>query len=207
VGRDGRDFAAAWGPVDVVLREHVPGPPPTIDLVAHRMAWGGTGLRTRGMSAGTMALPAGSRHASRVELTTIVPGGWRFVDDDGAVDEETWWLARTLRWLARCPFRSDVWLGYGNTVQLTPDGVTPIHPSTLFTHVLVLYPLPPPEPVFRHGDRWCGFLLPVFLTTAEAAALRRDGLDALDTFGDPFDYWCQPSRPCSVTGEEPRPRR
>lgn len=194
-------FSDSWGPVTGGLGAASSDPGlPTIELVWHARGDQFMWLRTKGMSALPMSTPLDAGVPNRAELVTAIPDGWNFLSDDGTVDEATWWFGSTLLRLALFPHLQRTWYSMGHTLPLSNDERTPIHPSTLFTSVVFHFTIPPPELRFAVDDTACMFLVPVFLTDAELHRVRREGVEALSSFGPSFSYWFQPSRSCSVTG-------
>ena len=181
------------GPFDEVLHELV-SPDLHIDILPIPPAEGRDYLTlvTMGMGAYPMPVPAEYGKFNRAELAIRLPADWDYHSDK----EEWYWPIRTLKTLARMPYRQSTWLGLYHDV----DFEEPFSPETGLCGVLLDFYDPDLEPLtLENGDRVILYnVIPLYRAEIdyklahEAAAL----LEMLppETVSGPVDV----HRPCAV---------
>ena len=92
-------------------------------------------LVTMGAGAYKMNIPQEykSKVCDRAEYVIFLPKDWNLQSDK----EEDYWPIRMLKTVARLPIRTDDWLFYSHTVELTDDGKT-LAENTKFNSCLLL---------------------------------------------------------------------
>lgn len=120
-------------------------------------------LATSGMSDEPMSVP-GDGYPRRVELLMALPVDWP-VTGPRSTDEEFYWPAHWLRFVARLPHELESWVGLGTTIP-NGDPAEPIA-NTGFIGVMATVPFWMPEEFFEavtpDGESIAFFLLiPVY---------------------------------------------
>ena len=102
--------------------------PPTDELPFYKLV-------TMGAGAYKMNLPneLKSEVCDRAEYVIFLPEDWDIQSDK----EEDYWPIRMLKTIARLPIRSDDWLCYSHTVNLTDEG-SPVAENTKFNSCVLL---------------------------------------------------------------------
>lgn len=92
-------------------------------------------LVTMGAGAYKMNIPKEykSKVCDRAEYVIFLPKDWNLKSDK----EKDYWPIRMLKTVARLPVRSDDWLFYSHTVNLTEDG-SPVAENTQFNSCVLL---------------------------------------------------------------------
>lgn len=92
-------------------------------------------LVTMGAGAYKMNIPKGLKSdvCDRAEYVIFLPCDWKLKSDK----EEDYWPLRMLKTVARLPIRTDDWLFYSHTVELTDDG-SPVAANTKFNSCVLL---------------------------------------------------------------------
>ena len=104
---------------------------------------------TSGMSALPMNVPAGCPETPYAELLVVLPKGWPLSKDDFG-REQAYWPLRLLKDVARYPFATGSWLGFGHTVA-SSDSEEATGAYAPRTGLCAAIALPPMTLGERHG--------------------------------------------------------
>ena len=140
-------------------------------------------LVTSGMSAVPMAVPEGEGVPRFAEIVTVLPKGWPLTQD-AFLDERHYWPIRLMKDVARLPYYSKTWVGFGHTFSngSSEADIRPYADSTALCSVAILPPASLGESAWllkRNGEDDIAFWAAVPLHLAELKFKFENGMDAL----------------------------